>query len=831
MKKLLYIVFAIYASTISAQTISVNEALNNARNFLSAHNDKNIKRANSSLELAYTAKDDANTYYYAFNDNNGGFVIASGDEVAETILAYSEHGYFDAANLNPNFKWWLEQYKDQIAFAKSHGITKSANQTSKAEAKKDVPILVATRWDQSAPYYNEIKDFTKQSYLTGCVATAMCQVMKTHEWPVQGKGSHTYKDVGYSEKTYSRTFSDHTYDWKNMLNVYNGGYDSIQGAAVATIMFDAGVSINMQYNTSARGGSGAYTEYVPYSLINYFGYDQGIRHAYRDYYTDDDWANMLYDELAANRPVMYSGCASGGHSFICDGYKASTDQYHFNWGWSGSNDCYCPLSAIKCGGTVWKYYQDMIMGIKKPVEGSQGHISIIIYDDCPFQYTVQTKDSLSTYKCTFGSYYDEKYYKYPGFLYNDSWKAGKAIFNIKFENQATGKVYFAKYPKGTSPKQYSFPTIYLNDYYDGYQETINITNVITPKLPEGTYHVTLVYQECEFADIDNDSLWTEVLAYQTAKNYQVLNVESSVEIPVIKEATNITNSGFKANWSAVKDAISYTLSLTSQNKNAQEDCELLNEDFKVFADVTSDGSTDISTKLADYGLDGWTGSKVYKAKQAVKLGSSGTGGNLTTPKFNASDSVTVVIGEKQYAKDNTNVTVKIGEFTNTFASTGEEHTFKTKINGDFNVSISTSGSKQRTYINKIIIKSNSQSSDTILIENIADTCYEFKDLDNQNIYTYKVRCTTNEGTSKWSKYSQKIELSDSPIILGDANDDGQVNINDITTIATFILNGTVSPWNFDNADVNKDGIININDITDTANVILSQPTMNEQYLY
>lgn len=820
MKKLLFVIIALYTCTISAQTISVEQAMNNARNFLSIHS-KRVKSANSNLELAYTSKDNNNTYYYAFNNSNEGFVIASGDEVAETILAYSEHGHFDPTNINPNFKWWLEQYEKQIVYAKSQGISEYANTTSTSEAKQDVPILVETRWDQLAPYNNEIKTTTKQNYLTGCVATAMCQVMKTHEWPVQGSGSHTYKDEGFSNKTYTRTFSDHTYDWKNMLNVYNAGYDSIQAAAVATLMFDAGVSINMQYGTSIQGGSGAYTEHVPYALVNYFGYDKGIHHAYRDYYTDDDWANMLYAELAAGRPVMYSGCDTGGHSFICDGYKASTDQYHFNWGWSGDNDCYCPLSAVKCAGTLWKYYQDMIMGIQKPVDNSRGALSIIIFDDCPFQYTVQTTDSLSTYQCTFGTYYDQYYHKSKGFLYNNSWKAGSAVFNIKFTNQATGKTYFAKYPEGTAPKSYSFPTSYLNYDYEGYQETINISNVITPKLPVGTYHVSLVYQESEIADINNDSLWTEVLAYQSAKNYQVLKVESNVPVPEIKEATNITESGFTANWAAVKDAVSYSLSLTKQEKEAKEEVALLIEEFNVFAGVTSDGSTDISTMLDQYGFEGWSGTKLFKAPHAVKLGSSNTGGSLTTMTLNASDSVVVIIGEKPYAKDNTTINVKIGETEKSFTATGAEHIFKVKINGDFNVSISTSGTKQRAYINKIVVMSNTNSEENILIENITDTCYEFTNLDNQHTYVYQVRCVTDEGTSKWSKYSQKIELSGSAILLGDANNDGEVNVNDITTIATFILTGNVDSFNFENADVNKDGIINVNDITGTASIILA----------
>lgn len=57
-------------------------------------------------------------------------------------------------------------------------------------------------------------------------------------------------------------------------------------------------------------------------------------------------------------------------------------------------------------------------------------------------------------------------------------------------------------------------------------------------------------------------------------------------------------------------------------------------------------------------------------------------------------------------------------------------------------------------------------------------------------------------------------------LRGDANNDGFINVNDITTIATYILNGNADNFNFGNADVNGDGTINVNDITGTAAIIL-----------
>ncbi len=758
MKKIISLLLLLSCIHVYATEIAVQRAMRNAQNFIEKKSSKNVKTSNLlELKLTYTATENGKACFYVFNNNNGGFVIASGDDIATEILAYSDHGTFDYATINPNFKWWLEQYQKQIAFVRDNGIQTTV--VPKTETRADVPILITTRWDQGIPYNNEIYNQTEHRYLTGCVATTMSQVMNYHEWPVTGIGSKTYTDDVSSGKTFTTDFSAHTYDWANMANTYSSTSTQAQKDAVAQLMYDAGVSVEMQYGTSSQGGSGAYSEYISYALVNYFGYDKGARIYYRDYCTDAEWSDLLYTELSAGRPVMYGGVdayGAGGHSFICDGYESSTDQYHFNWGWSGSGDCYCSLSAIKGSGYNWQYYQDAVVGIQKPIESSVCVPYIGIEDQGKLIFTTTEKDGLTTYNVNFDKY---SYYG----ICNLAWMPFDMVFTMKYTNQETGEVYYATFAEGTTPEKVSFPTVYGNIINGKYCiPSLKVKDVVVPKLPNGKYHVTLACKE--YADLDktDESLWKEVPTYKDFTNYQELYVESTMETPVATNATDINDNGFTANWNKTSDATSYILELTTQESGSGTTGTLLNESFIGFDDTTSDGTADISGKLDTYMQHkGWTGSKVFASKSRVKLGSSSAGGTLTTPTLNAEGKINVIIGENKYNTDNTKITVTIGTIEKTFSINGTEHNIEAEVSGDFKVQISTSGSKQRAYINKVVIENKGCIISRDTIQNITDNKYVFDKLSKNYDYSYRIQATNEDEVSKWSN-SILVEMGGGP---------------------------------------------------------------------
>jgi hypothetical protein len=290
---------------------------------------------------------------YIFNANNG-FVVMSADDCAKPILGYSLTGRFVSENLPENILFWLQAYNDEIQIITDHQLSASAETAQQWNnlkegiflAEKATPVvgpLIQTTWDQDNPYNLYCPD----NSMTGCVATAMAQIMNFWQYPIHGMGIHSYIPVSHPEYgTLTGNFNETYYDWANMADSYSSSSTTTQKQAVATLMHHCGISVEMDYDPSS---SGAASSSVPSALSNYFGYSNDMQFIYKESYTDDQWKNLLKTELNANRPVYYSGRHSGGgHAFVCDGYD--TDNYfHFNWGWSGYQDGYWAIGALNPG--------------------------------------------------------------------------------------------------------------------------------------------------------------------------------------------------------------------------------------------------------------------------------------------------------------------------------------------------------------------------------------------------------------------------------------------------------------------------------------------------
>jgi hypothetical protein len=391
-KVLLFITCYLFLLThVFALPRTSSEALNVARLFHQKSNSsiKLMSTETTALKLAYTCTDGIATrsttekaYYYVFNrGNNSGFVIVSGDDRAKEILGYSDTGNFNINSLPSNFASWLGFYQNEMKALMEQPEETTVTSTIQLSSSADVttrqasyaasiaPLLGNIKWDQDAPYNNLcplINDTTRS--VTGCVATAMAQVMKYYKWPVKGTGSHTYTSSSLS-KSLTADFSTTTYDWDNMTETYSSSSTEAQKTAVATLMFHAGVAVNMNYGESSSASSIDMAK----ALFTYFGYDSNLQSYQRDYYSSSEWIDLIKTELNASRPVLYAGQASdGGHQFVCDGYD-SNGLFHFNWGWSGSSDGYFELSVLNpgsfgIGGTSGGFNtsQNIVIGIQKP---------------------------------------------------------------------------------------------------------------------------------------------------------------------------------------------------------------------------------------------------------------------------------------------------------------------------------------------------------------------------------------------------------------------------------------------------------------------------------
>jgi len=225
---------------------------------------------------------------------------------------------------------------------------------------------MTTTWSQS-PYYNAL---CPGGSVSGCVATAMAQIMKYWNYPAQGSGFHSYNHPNYG--TLSANFGGTTYQWSSMPNSVNSSNN-----AVATLMYHCGVSVDMNYSPNLSGAyvvsSASPVQHCSeYAFKTYFGYESSLQGVERRHYSTSQWVQLLKAELNASRPVLYAGFGTGGgHAFVCDGFNG--DYFHMNWGWGGLYDGYFLVDALNPDGTGtgggtggYNSGQQAVIGVKPP---------------------------------------------------------------------------------------------------------------------------------------------------------------------------------------------------------------------------------------------------------------------------------------------------------------------------------------------------------------------------------------------------------------------------------------------------------------------------------
>ncbi|MGM9705597.1 MAG: C10 family peptidase [Prevotella sp.] len=294
----------------------------------------------------------------------GRYAVIANDDVFKPVLGYGDNALGD--NPAPAFVWWMTAVNESLEEMLATG-NRPAEAAPPAGYKKTVPELLTTRWGQDTPYnllcpvYNDGKN--ELHYITGCVATSMAQVMNYHQYPVKGQGSKSYFFYPEGSDQRSRAFANFgntTYDYANMLDEYTGNnYTAEQANAVATLMYHAGVSVEMGYNP---GGSGAYSNDACRALRKYFLYDENIKFYSREYFPVDEWMSIIYRELNDGCPIIYGGAtrSNEGHSFVVDGYDEN-GLVHVNWGWTGTSNGFYDIASLR-GFTEG---QDMII-VRRP---------------------------------------------------------------------------------------------------------------------------------------------------------------------------------------------------------------------------------------------------------------------------------------------------------------------------------------------------------------------------------------------------------------------------------------------------------------------------------
>ena len=371
-KKISLIVLASLISLgLSAEDISEEQARQIAVQFWGDSTSSTARRAAASLLLTYQPE---GSEFYVFNRPGGdGWVIVAGDNGASpTILAYSDKGSFDYNKSPDATKTILTGYTKSIQDLRQSGISESIPSKAPKRAAIIVAPLLKTSWNQNTPYNNQCPtaDEGGRRCPTGCVATAIAQIMNYWQWPKQGYGKHTNTD-----NNETRDFSQSTYDWDNMLDSYSD-YTEVQANAVAQLMADVGCAMNMMYRSSE---SGTWAIDAAQALLRNFSYSgelhmhhmmdkKGIKvnnlTAEQGSEIDEDDEALIRSELASKRPI-YMGVSSRykeKHAVVCDGYDAD-DYFHINFGWGSDADGFYRLLSM---GKFGEYVSSELITNIKP---------------------------------------------------------------------------------------------------------------------------------------------------------------------------------------------------------------------------------------------------------------------------------------------------------------------------------------------------------------------------------------------------------------------------------------------------------------------------------
>lgn len=430
MKKILLFLSAILSFGASGAHLSPQEALDN---YLESSRQR-LKGINSpAYTHCFTA---SNEQFYAFNKTGGGFVILSANsDIQNGILGYADNGCIDTTALPIGLQWWFNMMS-----------VCNPRQAFDLDPHEEILPLVSTKWNQNAPYNDNCPSLRGQKTYTGCMATAMAQVLAHESNRMQPSGGYSYfwqsggKDLSFNYKK-------HPFEYDLMTDEYNEGSSEASRAAVANLMYAVGIACDMDFGTEA---SSTTNDKSGMGLIRNLGCDQALAIEERNFYTMKEWDDLIYGQLSNGHPVLYTGVGRlGGHAFVCDGYQRQedTNYYHINWGWGGMSDGYFLLGLLNppiqgIGGDVtaegFNASQAAYIGLKPAAQDSEPTIIFRQYGSLKSKAKSYDRDNMVTFLFNGNINYNG------GALVNGSLVSVEATAGIKMTDTETSEVSYSQ---------------------------------------------------------------------------------------------------------------------------------------------------------------------------------------------------------------------------------------------------------------------------------------------------------------------------------------------------------------------------------------------------
>lgn len=308
--------------------------------------------------------------YYVVQFAPQGWTLISADDRTEPLIGFSDEGQYVINDVPEQIMSVINCFSRRIIDRARHTQFKAAGWETGAStyvqtraSKADIPYLIQVNWNQGKPYNAYCPQDGDKRTLVGCVAVGMAQAMSVAQWPLYATGTYSYTSPKYGQQTINYD-EEPAYNWSNILSGANNKDD------VARLLRHCGVAVNMDYGLD---GSGTQSSYIAKALQRNFGYPASVEHYSRKDFSESDWDDLIYTELAEGRAIAFHGydpVGNYGHCFNLDGYVNGA--YHVNWGWGGSNNGYFELHALKDNTMGMDYssvaYQGAVIGIRRPLE-------------------------------------------------------------------------------------------------------------------------------------------------------------------------------------------------------------------------------------------------------------------------------------------------------------------------------------------------------------------------------------------------------------------------------------------------------------------------------
>ena len=783
------IVAVMTALCVSASPVSESSARILAGKFLSS---KGLGSVNTP-RLAGKAKAVGGTdaTYYVFNSaDSKAWVMIAGDDAVEPVLAYGDKRAFNDAEMPENVRYWLSQYDAQIA----------AIQAGKGSAMKKVGTgwtkiapMIKTHWDQGEPFNLKCPSVNGELCVTGCVATAIAQVMYYHRWPEQSKAIDAYTTSGGLSVD---ALPEVTFEWDKMQTEYLSTDTGDAADAVATLMRYAGQMVSMNYTTESSGASSLFID----KLVDKFDYASTVRIAIHDYIGGEEWASLVYNELKARRPILYCGSKlKSGHEFVCDGYDGD-GKFHFNWGWGGSFDGYFSLDLLNPngGGTGsvsghdgYINYQEIVLGLKPSNQ---------LTDDDPT--TAIVNSASVTGNTTFTRSSSSENFENVGVtagLYNLSATTNYYLGWMLYEgNNALEDL-----------------TLYRSDNW-GFLKGRSIPSKLTfgAGLADGTYRlVPILYRmdgnnPLQMADGGNTTYIQAVISGNTLTLTPIGSSSGSAS------ALNTSYTLQQVNVTDCNPNKTATVALLLTNTGTVDHGNIImsvdNDDVTITTTDIKPGETGIvyahymplstgSNTLKFYACDRQDNRELLGSYTATASAKTGISLNMTLTDIEDIDGSNTVDGD--YINATFTLTNR-DRSSNTFNDKIKVILYRSLNNGYMTTHAVTE--------QQVSVLPGKSKKITISFPNLIAGDYAIR------YYYYNETDYYQAGQQGW------ITVTGKTSILGDVNCDGIVDVSDVVALANYVMGETPDPFDESVANVNGDEIMDVSDVVALANLIMGE---------